>query len=242
MDTKQLNKQAMYGAVSKVLSGNSALWSGNQGFARQVAALDGVRDAIETLAAAQESVRTGITADKQRITGLLINTTLTVAGALAAWASENNNEEVRAKADFSESDLRKLRDQQIGDRAREVHSLATEHAAALGEFGVGPLALETLQTRIDAYDAVVGAPRDAQVKTKTVTEAIKEQFALGDAILKERLDKLIEQFRDAHPGFYSDYQNARAILDRGGRSGSGQSGDAGGQASSTPPPAQPGGG
>ena len=214
MDSKQINKEAMYRSVAKVGDDHAALTATVVAYGRQLAALKSTCDTVDALAQAQEASRTGIAVDKSRITEILIGAVLAVAGGVAAWASENSNEEVRAKVNFAPTDLRKLRDAQIPERARMVAEEAGKHD--LSEHGVGPLVIDGLRTKIAAYDAIVSAPRDAQIKTKGLTQALAEQFKLGDKILSERLDKLMEQFREPQPQFYRDYHNARTIVDRGG--------------------------
>ncbi len=86
----------------------------------------------------------------------------------------------------------------------------------LADYGGGPLAVEAFNTRITAYNAIQNAPRDAVVAVSGLTTALAEQFVLGDKIVKQRLDKLMEQFRESQPQFFAEYKSARSIVDRGG--------------------------
>ena len=54
------------------------------------------------------------------------------------------------------------------------------------------------------------------------------EFARADMILNDRIDGLMEQFKDSGTTFYSDYKKARRIVDTGGPS-----------APPTPPPPTP---
>ncbi len=62
----------------------------------------------------------------------------------------------------------------------------------------------------------MGLPRVATVKLSTTTGAIKRQFKAIDDLLARVLDRLIVQFKTSAPDFFSDYQAARVIADRGG--------------------------
>jgi hypothetical protein len=52
--------------------------------------------------------------------------------------------------------------------------------------------------------------------SKSATTAIGGLFKDTDAILKNKLDKLILSFRITNPDFYTNYLNARIIVDLGG--------------------------
>lgn len=227
MNNRQTNLLNMYRAVVNVQTKNATATASVPAVARQTAALASTLDTIGELSRAQEASSKGITLDKTRIREILINATLATAGAVASWASENNNEEVRVKMTFSPSGLKGSTDREL---ATSAHTVATEAAKHdLGEFGAGPLALEAFNAKIAAFDAIADAPRQATIATSAVTKALDEQFRLADRIVKERMDKLMEQFRESQAQFFNEYKAARIIVDRGG----GQS------ASATPAPAAP---
>jgi hypothetical protein len=55
----------------------------------------------------------------------------------------------------------------------------------------------------------------ARVKISTATELLETEFARADMILNDRIDGLMEQFKDSGTTFYADYKNARRIVDTG---------------------------
>lgn len=77
--------------------------------------------------------------------------------------------------------------------------------------------LTALQTRISAYVEAIAKPRAERVKKSTATDLLGAEFARVDMILEDRIDGLMEQFKETNPTFYSDYQKARRIVDTGGR-------------------------
>ena len=101
------------------------------------------------------------------------------------------------------------------DIAQEIHTLGNKNIADLGPFGVTASTLSALQTRIDAYRGAIGSPRVAQVKISTATEQLEAEFARADMLLQDRIDGLMEQFKDSGTTFYSDYKKARRIVDTG---------------------------
>ncbi len=58
-----------------------------------------------------------------------------------------------------------------------------------------------------------GRPREAIATGKTVTKQVAGEFRAADRLLRNGLDELILQFKVTSPAFFSDYQNARAIVD-----------------------------
>jgi hypothetical protein len=55
--------------------------------------------------------------------------------------------------------------------------------------------------------------------SKSATTAIGGLFKDVDAILKNKLDKLVLSFRVTNPDFYTNYLNARIIVDLGAGKG-----------------------
>jgi hypothetical protein len=113
------------------------------------------------------------------------------------------------------STFTRARDDQRDDITQQIHDLANTNIAALGPFGITAATLSALQTRIGAYIAVIGSPRVARVKISTATEMLDTEFARADMILNDRIDGLMEQFKNSGTSFYADYKNARRIVDTG---------------------------
>lgn len=192
------------------------LWSGLAAFAANFNAFAGRVEIIQTLAKVQSTPREGITAEKAKVAGWLVDSTLEVAGAVKAYATVGNNLELLAKVDFSRTDMERLRDTETDDRAQLVHDVATKNLGSLGDYGITQLKLDNLQGRIDAYAAVVQSPRTARAEGRSITESLAESFRVADGILKNVLDPLMLQFKAGNPEFYAAYQAARVIIDQPG--------------------------
>ena len=61
------------------------------------------------------------------------------------------------------------------------------------------------------------APRDAIVGRKGRTDAIEAGLTQLAALFKDRLDKRMKKFATKNATFFTDYTNARQIVDLGGR-------------------------
>jgi hypothetical protein len=222
MNNAQENKLAMYQTVLTVCDGDTAAWSGIAAFGTNLVAFRSLTETISALATAQTAGREGVTKAKVLATEGLLDQTMVVAGALGAYAVVAGKAELEGKVNFSRTELAKLRDDLIDDRAEEVLNLATSNLAELGAYGVVQAMLDALDARIEAYRTLVQAPRAARVSVKSLTEAIGDTFVQADRVLKGVLDRLALQFKEGAPAFHASYTNARIIVDLGGGRGAQQ--------------------
>jgi hypothetical protein len=218
MTDPQENKLSMFRATITVLDNNASQYAGVAALVTQVGNVHSSVDLIGQLVQIQGSPTTGVTVDKAALQQQMVDMTMRVAGALKAFASDTNNATLLHQADINKSTFTRARDDQRDDIAQQIHDLANTNIAALAPFGITAATLSALKTRIDAYIAAIGSPRVARVKIKTATEMLDAEISRVEMILNDRIDGLMEQFKDNGTPFYSDYQNARRIVDTGGPS------------------------
>src|SRR2546423_4434014 len=218
MTNQQENKLGSYRAVSKVLAENSGEYTSVGALVTQAGNVNSSIELIGQLIRAQTKDATGVTLDKSVLQTQMVDMALRVAGAVKAFASESNNNALRAQADIKPSEFTRARDDERDDIAQRIHDLGNENVASLAPHGVTAATLTALQTRISAYVEAIGSPRAERVKKSTATEMLEAEFARVDMILDDRVDGLMEQFKDSGTTFYSDYKKTRRIVDTGGRS------------------------
>lgn len=148
----------------------------------------------------------------------MVDMALRVAGALKAYASSKDNNTLREKVDVNPTTFTRARDDIRDDIAQQMHDLANDNIAALGPFGITAATLTALQTRIDAYRQAIGSPKVARAKRSTSTSLLEAEFTRADMLFADRIDGLVEQFKNSGTTFYSDYKNARRIDDTGSQS------------------------
>jgi hypothetical protein len=219
----------MYRAVAKVLVENASEYSTLAALATQAANLHSSIDLIGQLVRAQTKDATGVTLDKAMLQNQMVDMAMRVAGAVKAYASDTNNNALRQQADINKSEFVRARDDERDDLAQRMYDLANDNISALAPFGVTAATLSALSTRINAYVESIGSPRSERVKKATATEMLDAEFARADMIIEDRIDGLMEQFKDSGTPFYSNYKNARRIGDTGSQS----------QESPTPPAPTP---
>src|SRR5438876_977103 len=104
MTKDQINNTNMFQATNLVLidPDNKPIWSGLAAFVRGQASLAGSINILASLAQAQGTPLTGISADKDRLQLSVINRVLIVAGQAGPYAFETGNETLAAKFDVKE--------------------------------------------------------------------------------------------------------------------------------------------
>ena len=165
---------------------------------------------------------TGATADKRRCRESMCDAALVIAGAVRAYAIDNDNLELAGKVDFSLTTLLGGRDRAGAEKCQTIHQLASEKVGNLSEHGVTPAKLKSLQTKIDAYRACLQRPRQIIAESKTATAQLEAEIEVADQLLTDSLDRLVLQCKDSEPEFYNNYTNARAIVNNASGRSSGE--------------------
>lgn len=216
---KQLweNRISMFYAVKQTCETHIATWTPLVPYATAHAEFLANLGAIEDSTETQELQLDGIATNKRERRDVMVGLTLAVAQAAYALATDTGDPELKAKMNYSRSDLLEGRDTVIGQRCQGVHTEANAVAGSLVAYGVAAADLAALQTAINKYVAVVSAPRTAITIRKGATAAIEALTRENLTILNERMDKLMVTFKTTAPSFHQAYFDARIIVDLGGK-------------------------
>lgn len=215
MRNRQLNKLSMYRTIEKILSDNPALVNTIPALAATKNNFSQKIQAIATASGQQQSVTTGITTDKKLLKRTLVENVLIIAGALNAYASQTNNNQLLDDVNHSRTKLLETRNEQLAPLCQTIHGHAVAHLSALAAFDITSLHLSTLQTHINNYRAKSQEPRIAVVAKKTATGVMARTFAQTDKLLRYEMDKLILWFKKSEPDFFNTYTGARQIINLG---------------------------
>lgn len=213
LTARQEVKLNMYEVVRMVVNEHSDIITANQAFSESFTEFEGVADGIRANAPLSGAVLTGITADKRVSKLSLSKTCAFLAGLGFAYAAKSKNNTLKAAFDFSENQLKRIKDGEIAARCQAIHDLLLENRGALEIYGVTTDKLQELQAAINSYAASAPKPRTAVTNRSTIKANIKAQFARADEILEEQMDKLIENFAESAPDFVTEYKKARIIVD-----------------------------
>ncbi len=165
-----------------------------------------------------------------------------LARALRLLLITQNNLTDAAQWELQLSDWRKMQETALLNRAKALHTALLPHTTGTppaGEpYGIIAAATTALNTKIAAYENVLGAPASARSTRKAKTADLRPRFRAVDVLL-EGMDDTIIQITGTEEKdlFVAGYFNARRI---GGSSSGGEEEEGGGAGGgTTPPPENP---
>ena len=198
-------------AVLNVFDRYETAWAALPKVVADVAALNTLVDQIQEDAGIQGTATSGVAKGKNRKLVAAINLVLPIADELHAIADEREDDVLGAKTDIVFSDLANLADAEIPKRCQEILNLAQADLAELAGGGIVAADVDEAQAAVTACRP--SATRDAIVGRMGKTAAIEDGIKALGALLRTRIDKRMAK----DPAFFTDYLNARIIVDLGQR-------------------------
>lgn len=156
----------------------------------------------------------GYTDAKDQAEAAVVAAAMRVVKGLRAVQLDAPSPDLLPVAAFSDSGLKRLRDEALVQALDAVRAAAPPHAAALAEVRVTAAHLTALEEATAAYRALVGTPRGQVLQGSALRTTGKKLVAqLRDTFdtLDTRLDTLEEDF----PELVAGYRQARRIVQAG---------------------------
>ncbi len=228
LTARQEAKLNMYQVVQGYCAENSAIVDTNIAFKDSVTDFGVEVAAIDSGAQLVGTNLTGIAADKTVSRSSLTTETVTMAGRIYAYAAKIGNNTLKQAADITDTDLRRFKDGELAPACQAVHDLADANKVELADYGVTAPKLAALQALITAFAADVPKPRAAIAGRKTTREQIRQRYENADSILRDRMDRLVNDFAANNAEFVAGYFNARIIVDPKSKSKENGEGEEGG--------------
>lgn len=169
--------------------------------------------AINSTAQQADLALTGLAAGKKTSKKDLCSLAADVASIAYAFADATANDTLKSEVDYNLSDLQKMKDSLLAPRCQNIHDLTFENLAALGDYGITAATLTSLQNAINGYTETIPKPRTALSNRKTLNSNLRQFFKEAEAILENRMDKLVVAFKSANPDFVKTYFSVRQIID-----------------------------
>jgi len=220
----QNSKLRSYLTLEVTLETNHAVWENLPAFVSAVEEFTAIIPEIQALAQTQAS-REGAANEKSNALESLGEAAFEVGAAVHAYAVTTQDFALEGRVDFSRSTIVYGRESSVLARVRDIHAAATTQLANLADYGITAAKLTAFKKKIDAFGATMPKPRQQIAAGSAATTNLKGQFRAADAILNDRLDNLVCQFKNSAPDFFNAYQTARSVVDSGSTR------------KSTPPPA-----
>ena len=217
MNKRQLNKWRMFGAVVTVLDENSALVSSLHDLVTAKERFNAGMSIINQNRQVQEAKTTGLTMNKKTKREKLIQMIIKFSAALKGYAVSVNNADIKARADYSVSDLIRVADSVMYDIGKLLLGMAVAHKDEMAHYFIGDAELKGMEQLLDEFTLAIPKKRVATSLSKTSTDNIEVTFTAQEKLLKDQIDVLMLLFKDNNPDFYSAYKNARATVNYIGR-------------------------
>ncbi len=216
MTDQELNKLRMYIAVQEICWKHKEVWSELPAFDQAFTDFQEILKNIEQMRLIQKG-HTGQNGGNQqeKEEESMINQTVKVASAVYAYAKANNNSYLKAKVDYSPSQLRRSSDTLLRARCRKVQQEAQKVLPELSDYGISHKDLQALQASIEKFSRIIKSSSPSVSTRAQANRKLIRLFEKGDALLTELMDPLVVQFKSPHPSFYKQYLGARAISDLG---------------------------
>jgi len=213
MDTKQTNRMNMYQATIAVLDAGNAIWSSMAPFGSAVSDFKSKVLAIGA-AATQQELPTGATKEKSDARDDLEEVLFLMCEALGVLAHEADDHALHALTNMTMSGLRKIDAERLSNLATSVLAQANAKKTELATMQVTQANIDELTQALADFNEAKTAPREAAVARTSHTESLTTLFRQANDILNNRLDRMVSLFSRTNPEFVSQYQAARAIVDR----------------------------
>jgi hypothetical protein len=222
MDKREEAKFSMNRGVKKYLAGDEVVTATASipAIALAAAELGDSIDLIEKLETEAAAAARGDAGNKAGLRQLATATALIVDGKITAWAARRGlrgcHQPLQPRAHrLPAAQRRRLprppraRPRQ-GQRTRHPTKQATEEGLTTGH-------VSTLESRLNAFRAVITAPEDLQKRESALRKLIDDEFEKTDILLDLRLDKLMRELAETHPALFTTYQAAQVIYESGTR-------------------------
>jgi len=156
---------------------------------------------------------TGYAGTKGSLRGNVVDTTYKVMKALHQIAVNKKLPDIIAATEIrSKSPLKRMRDNELVGKAKEIYKLALPHAADFAGFLIN---IEDIITAAAAFEASIGEMGSAKGKKKGGTENIGDEMQLLEDLVEDELDSAMEAISDNESAFYNKFKGVREVLQYG---------------------------
>lgn len=217
MNSKQINKNRMYGTTILVLDNNLALVEAIPELAAAHQQLKEKMALIDQERQVQEVDNSGLTRNKSLLREELTTLLLRFSAAVVAVSATRNDVVLRTKVNYRLSDLKKSSDQVLCDIAVMINRIASSMAPDLEKYFVGKGELARFDELTAEFKLSIPLKRVAVSSSKVSTGNIDEVYHEMDALLRNRVDLLMQPYQFTQPNFFHAYKNGRMVINYSGK-------------------------
>lgn len=213
MTKKQTAKTNMYLGLEMYLNGRMNIWQVLALFVTLVTNFKNKVVNLQALQAKQEELLTGYAMQKRNARIAMAETAFRIKCALQTFASDQNNEILYMKVNWSLSDLIEGSSLASRNRCQVIYDQAIPVVDDLGPYAVTQDELEGLLRQIEAYNSIISGSKNVIGQRKQITKDIATAIREIDTLLKTKMDKLVANWKSSSPNFYDTYFIERKIYE-----------------------------
>lgn len=213
MNKIQTNQYRMFLTTQETLDNNSPLWNMIPVLLTVKNDLDELIQRIADVNEKTVSNSKSVTASKEAALNALIQKAVSLSGILQAYAAFTGNVKLAGKVKLTKSDIVKARETDVEALVAPVINEARKELANITDFGASEAMVVELETSLDDFNTHIGQPRTVRNQAYAAITLLDELFDTTNAVVKDKLDKLMIQFKYTQTEFYSEYERARTIVD-----------------------------
>lgn len=216
MKDELANSVNMINATTGYADANAAATAGIPAFVSALGVVKGKVVLINGLNQIGGGSTKGVTTDTNLLRAVMTEMALKCAKGTLAYANSINNNTLKAKVNYSQRTLDKLKKEDVDDVCQEIHDAANANAAAVANFGVTASDITDLQTAINVYRAASQNPRAARI---SITQAKADAETMVKGIVKNDfeglMDKMVDTIKASNRTYWNGYRQARETIQLG---------------------------
>jgi hypothetical protein len=218
MTKHEVSKFSMYKTVFQVLKNNQGEFKNIPALNSSIDDLEKNLNEIAVIDNKYQNIGKGNTAKKDNTKDEIVDSLIKVSGVLYVTGRSLKNENLKEISDLCYSDLRKMRGNDLINKANliienanaNIEKMKTIHTDIDSE-------IKILAGKIEEFDAAMNEKETKNIESHTARLDLNELFIETDDMVCGDMDTLIELIKTKNPDLYKQYQTARVIRDLHGK-------------------------
>ena len=212
MTTNQKIRLRMYLGIRNFVSQNEETANRIPKFAAAYAILLNTTDEIQIIGEMQGINKTGLALDKNKLKMALIALAVKYSNKVAILAKLTNNDTLLKEVKFNESDLARLSEVTLKERAKIIYDKADANLGSLTEQGLTPDTQKQFLETITAFNKALETPRTGIAEKRKATQKLPVLFDKADSEI-EIMDLAVMSAKYEFPDFFNGYKTSRKLVD-----------------------------
>jgi len=210
MNKNQDSKLQAWILLRILCNANNLIWQVLAAFVTAFGLFSARLDTLIANATLQQELLNGYARQKQLSKFNMAKLANSIRSKIQAYAATIDDGDVLyAKVNYTLSKLMTMSAPKSLAACKIIYKYADENRVALIPFGVSDDDIEILNEHNTIFTQQMVMPRQAIDQLKGLTARIKEDVSYIENIINKRLSKLIVNFQDSAPIFYTDFFNCK---------------------------------